>query len=51
MSSEFDSFFDFSNNETWFNVKLYTNGSRQKMVQGISSKGYGTAMGRVAHAL
>jgi hypothetical protein len=51
MSKEFDSSFDFSRNEEWYNIKLYTDGTRQKMFKGISSKGYGTAMGQVAHAL
>jgi hypothetical protein len=51
MSKEFDSSFDFSRNKEWYNVKLYTDGTMQKMFKGISLKGYGTAMGQVAHAL
>jgi Centromere DNA-binding protein complex CBF3 subunit, domain 2 len=51
MSGEFNSMFDFSSNVNWFLVKLYTDGSREKMYKGISTKGYSTAMGVVAHAL
>jgi hypothetical protein len=51
MSKEFDSSFDFSSNDKWFDVKLYTDGTMQKMFRGIHQKGYGTTMGVVAHAL
>jgi hypothetical protein len=51
MSNEFDLLFDFTRNDKWYNVKLYTDGTMQKMFKGINQKGYGTTVGVVAHAL
>jgi hypothetical protein len=50
-SNEFDLSFDFTSNDKWFNVKLHTDGTMQKMFKGINQKGYSTTMGVVTHAL
>lgn len=51
MSKEFNPPPDFTENETWYNVKLYTDATRAKSKTGIAAKGYGTAMSVVAHSL
>ena len=51
MSDEIDSSFDFFSNHKWYDIKLYTGGTIQKMFKGISTKGYGQAMGMVGNVL
>ena len=53
MSKEFSSTPppDFHDNASWFNVKLYTDGSIEKSTNGVDARGYATVMGRVAKAL
>ena len=51
MSEEFDLLTDFTSNQAWFDVKLYTDGTISKAKKGISSKGYGTAMEDVGKVL
>jgi Centromere DNA-binding protein complex CBF3 subunit, domain 2 len=51
MSREFGPHTDFTLNQTWFKVKLYTDGTIGKVMTGISPKGYGDAMSVVSKML
>jgi hypothetical protein len=50
-SQEFNPPPNFSSNQEWFDVKLYTDGSMTKAKTGITTKSYASAMSIVAKAL
>ena len=50
-SQEFSTPPDFTDNQSWYDVKLYTDGSLQRQKSGIAAKGYGDAMAEVAASL
>jgi Centromere DNA-binding protein complex CBF3 subunit, domain 2 len=51
LSQEFCNPPDFTVNQSWYDVKLYTDGSIKRQKSGIASKGYGDAMAAVAAGL